>query len=153
MKAVIQRVSSAAVTVEGEVIGQIENGFTVLLGVYENDTVEKAELLAKKTAALRIFCDSDDKMNLSLLDVGGEALVVSNFTLCANTKKGNRPSFIEAMEPIKANELYEHYCKTLKNEGVKKVATGRFRADMQVSLTNDGPITIVLDTDIWGKKE
>ncbi len=152
MKAVIQRVKNAQVTVENETVGKIGEGFLVLLGVFEDDTKAEAELLAKKTAMLRIFCDDEDKMNLSLLDVGGEALVVSNFTLCADTKKGNRPSFINAMEPNSADELYRYYCEQLKANGVKKVETGRFRAEMKVSLVNDGPITLVLDTDTWCKK-
>lgn len=153
MKAVIQRVKNASVKSENELVGQIEEGFVILLGVYETDTKEQAELLAKKTAMLRIFCDSDDKMNLSLLDVGGQALVVSNFTLCADTKKGNRPSFINAMEPVEADELYRYYCEQLKANGVCKVETGRFRTEMEVSLVNDGPITIVLDTDTWCKNK
>ena len=152
MKAVIQRVKNAQVTVENETVGQIGEGFLILLGVFESDTKAEAELLAKKTAMLRIFCDDEDKMNLSLLDVGGEALVVSNFTLCADTKKGNRPSFINAMEPVGADELYRYYCEQLKENGVKRVETGRFRAEMEVSLINDGPITLVLDTDTWCKK-
>ena len=152
MKAVIQRVKNAQVTVEGEVVGKIDDGFLILLGVFETDTKAEAELLAKKTAMLRIFCDSDDKMNLSLLDIGGEALVVSNFTLCADTKKGNRPSFINAMEPVGADELYRYYCEQLRLNGVKRVETGRFKAEMEVSLVNDGPITLVLDTDTWCKK-
>lgn len=151
MKAVIQRVSSASVTVDGNTVGRIENGFLILLGVHQTDDYEKAELLAKKTANLRVFCDEQDKMNLSLLDIGGQALVVSNFTLCANTKKGNRPSFIEAMEPQKADELYLYYCEKLSENGVTKVETGQFRAHMQVTLANEGPITIVLDTDTWCK--
>ena len=152
MKAVIQRVKNAQVTVENETVGKIGEGFLILLGVFESDTKAEAELLAKKTAMLRIFCDDEDKMNLSLLDVGGEALVVSNFTLCADTKKGNRPSFINAMEPVGADELYRYYCEQLKENGVKRVETGRFRAEMEVSLINDGPISLVLDTDTWCKK-
>lgn len=151
MKAVIQRVKNAEVTVEKETVGKIGEGFLVLLGVFENDTKAEAELLAKKVAMLRIFCDSEDKMNLSLLDVGGQALVVSNFTLCADTKKGNRPSFINAMEPIGADELYNYFCEQLKENGVNTVEKGRFRAEMEVSLVNDGPITIVLDTETWNK--
>lgn len=153
MKAVIQRVKRAEVVVENETVGKIGEGFLVLLGVFETDTKAEAQLLAKKVAMLRIFCDSEDKMNLSLLDVGGEALVVSNFTLCADTKKGNRPSFINAMEPVGADELYRYFCQQLKENGVKRVETGRFRAEMEVSLTNDGPITIVLDTDTWCKSK
>lgn len=152
MKAVIQRVSSAKVTVDNKTVGEINNGFMVLLGVSDTDTEKEAELLAAKTAKLRIFCDSEDKMNLSLLDVCGEALVVSNFTLCADTKKGNRPSFINAKEPVEADRLYNYYCEQLRANGVKKVETGKFRSEMQVSIVNEGPITIVLDTDTWCKK-
>ena len=152
MKAVIQRVKKAEVTVEKKTVGKIEEGFLVLLGVFENDTNKEAELLAKKVAMLRIFCDSEDKMNLSLLDVKGQALVVSNFTLCADTKKGNRPSFINAMEPVGADKLYNCFCEQLKENGVTTVEKGRFRAEMEVSLVNDGPITIVLDTDTWSKQ-
>ncbi len=152
MKAVIQRVSSARVTVSGETVGEIQNGFMVLLGVFETDTKKEAEVLAAKTAKLRVFCDSEDKMNLSLLDVSGEALVVSNFTLCADTKKGNRPSFINAKEPVEADRLYNYFCEQLIANGVKKVETGKFKSDMQVSIVNEGPITVVLDTDTWCKK-
>ncbi|MBQ0083795.1 MAG: D-tyrosyl-tRNA(Tyr) deacylase [Clostridiales bacterium] len=152
MKAVIQRVTEACVTVDGNIKGQIEQGFLVLLGVSEGDTEEESRLLAKKVANLRIFCDSEDKMNLSLLDIGGQALVISNFTLCADTKKGNRPSFIQAAEPETANSLYELFCDELELNGVKTVEKGEFGADMKVSLLNDGPITVILDTDIWRKK-
>lgn len=152
MKAVIQRVTNANVKVDNKIIGEIENGFLILLGVYENDTAEQSKLLAQKVANLRIFSDENDKMNLSLLDISGEALVISNFTLCASTKKGNRPSFTHALEPIAANELYELFCSELKTNGVKNVEKGEFGADMKVSLVNDGPITMILDTDIWSKK-
>jgi D-tyrosyl-tRNA(Tyr) deacylase len=151
MKAIIQRVSSASVSVDGVVRGSAEQGFLVLLGVTEGDSEKEAELLARKTAALRIFCDSEDKMNLSLTDIGGDALVVSNFTLCADTKKGNRPSFINAMAPDRANELYEYYCEELKKNGVKRVEKGVFGADMKIAINADGPVTITLDTDIWSK--
>lgn len=152
MKAIIQRVSRASVTVDGDIKGKIGGGFLVLLGVEECDTYDDADILAKKTANLRIFCDDDDKMNLSLLDIGGQALVISNFTLCADTKKGNRPSFIKAMAPEKANEMYEYFCKKLAEEGVKKVQKGVFGGDMKVDLLNDGPVTIILDTAIWRKR-
>lgn len=151
MKAIIQRVSSASVSVDGVVRGSAEQGFLVLLGVTEGDSEKEAELLARKTAALRIFCDSEDKMNLSLTDIGGDALVVSNFTLCADTKKGNRPSFINAMAPDRANELYEYYCEALKKNGVNRVEKGVFGADMKIAINADGPVTITLDTDIWSK--
>lgn len=151
MKAVIQRVKNASVSVEGKVIGSINVGFLVLLGVYEDDTSYDTEILSKKVSALRIFCDEDDKMNLSLNDVGGGVLVISNFTLCADTKKGNRPSFILAKEPIAANAEYERFCDLLKENGVANVQRGEFGADMKVELLNDGPVTIILDTEIWRK--
>ncbi len=151
MKAVIQRVSKAGVTVDGDIKGQISEGFLVLLGVEDTDTKEDADILAAKTAKLRVFCDGEDKMNLSLLDIGGEALVISNFTLCADTKKGNRPSFIKAMAPDEANRMYEYFCNKLAEEGVKKVDKGVFGGDMKVELLNDGPVTIILDTAIWRK--
>ena len=151
MKAVIQRVSNSKVEIENEIKGLIGEGFLVLLGVEETDTDADAELLAKKVANLRIFCDSEDKMNLSLLDIKGEALVISNFTLCADTKKGNRPSFVHAMAPDEANRMYEYFCERLKLEGVSKVEKGVFGGDMKVSLLNDGPVTIILDTAIWRK--
>jgi D-tyrosyl-tRNA(Tyr) deacylase len=153
MKAVIQRVKNASVSVDGKLIGQIDKGFLILLGVYEDDTREDTEILAKKVSALRIFCDEDDKMNLSLLDIGGSALVISNFTLCADTKKGNRPSFILAKEPDSANVEYETFCELLKENGVTNVQKGEFGADMKVELLNDGPVTIILDTEIWRKNK
>ena len=151
MKAVIQRVSYANVEVDGKIVGSCNEGFLVLFGAAEGDTVEDAELLARKTANLRIFCDENDKMNLSILDIGGEILAISQFTLLADVKKGNRPSFINAMEPQKANELYKIYCEKLREAGVKKVDEGVFGADMKVSLLNNGPVTILYDTDIWKK--
>lgn len=152
MKAVIQRVSSASVSVDGEVVGRCQKGYMILFGAEKGDGEKEAELLARKVSALRIFNDADDKMNLSILDVDGEILAISQFTLLADVKKGNRPSFINALEPDKANELYEHFCECLKNLGIKNVAQGIFGADMQVSLINDGPVTILYDTDIWSKK-
>ena len=152
MKAVIQRVTHASVTVDGDIKGKINEGFLVLLGVGEDDTVEDADILARKVANLRIFCDNEDKMNLSLLDINGEALVISNFTLLADTKKGNRPSFINAMAPDVANTLYEYFCERLFCEGVKKVDKGVFGGDMKVELLNNGPVTLILDTVIWRKK-
>lgn len=153
MKAVIQRVTNAEVRVDGEVVGSCGRGYMILLGVTEDDVITDAELLASKTANLRVFCDENDKMNLSLLDIGGEALVISQFTLCADTKKGNRPSFIHAMEPDTAKKFYEYYCEQLEKAGIKHIGRGIFGADMKVSLTNDGPVTIMLDTDIWKKGE
>ena len=151
MKAVIQRVENASVTVDGIGTGSCKNGFLVLVGAAQGDTADDALILAKKTASLRVFSDSDGKMNRSIADVGGEILAVSQFTLCADVKKGNRPSFTGALEPEKAKELYEIYCKELEKLGVRKVATGIFGADMKVSLVNDGPVTILFDTVIWRK--
>ncbi len=148
MKAVIQRCKNASVIVEGNIVGKIANGLLVLLGVYEADTKDMAELLSKKVAALRIFSDSENKMNLSVGDIGGSILVVSNFTLCADTKKGNRPSFTLAMEPNGANNMYEYFCDCLNGYGIP-VEKGQFGADMEVNMCGDGPITIVLDTDTW----
>lgn len=151
MKAVIQRVTSASVVVEGKTLGAIDRGFLILLGVHENDTEAEADLLAKKVANLRVFEDDEEKMNLSMLDCGYSALVISQFTLLANTKKGNRPSFIAAARPEVAIPLYERFMEQLKANGVGDVQHGEFGADMAVSLVNDGPVTIVLDTDTWKK--
>ena len=151
MKAVIQRVTSASVVVEGETLGAIDRGFLILLGVHEDDTEKEADLLAKKVANLRVFEDDEEKMNLSMLDCGCSALVISQFTLLANTKKGNRPSFIAAARPEVAIPLYERFMEQLKVNGVGTVEHGEFGADMAVSLVNDGPVTIVLDTDTWRK--
>ncbi len=148
MKAVIQRVTFANVRVDGEIVGEIGKGFMILCGVAEGDTKNEADWLAKKTANMRIFEDENEKMNLSLLDTEGECLVISQFTLCADCKKGNRPSFINSAKPDEANELYEYYTEKLKEHGVKKVEKGIFGADMKVSLLNDGPVTIILDSDI-----
>ena len=153
MKAVIQRVKSSSVKVDGEIVGQVGHGYLVLLGVMEGDTKAHAELMAKKTAALRIFCDENDKMNKSVLDIDGEILVVSQFTLCADVKKGNRPSFDNSAHPMVANELYEYYMQCLKDNGVRKVEHGIFAAEMEVSIVNDGPVTILYDTDIWNVKQ
>ena len=146
MKAVIQRVSRAGVTVEGELVSSIGNGLLILLGVADGDTTRDAEVLAEKIANLRIFSDSDDKMNLSLLTVNGEALVVSQFTLCGNCVKGRRPDFFAAAKPDTANELYEYFCERIKKAGVEKVGKGIFGADMKVELLNDGPVTIIIDS-------
>lgn len=149
MRAVIQRVSSASVKVDGELISSAGKGFLVLLGVMDGDTAKEAELLAAKTAKLRVFTDEEDKMNLSVLDIGGDILCVSQFTLCADVKKGNRPSFTPSAAPEEADKLYEYYMECLKKEGVKNVSHGKFGADMKVELLNDGPVTILLDTDVW----
>ncbi|MBR4868115.1 MAG: D-tyrosyl-tRNA(Tyr) deacylase [Clostridia bacterium] len=149
MKAVIQRVSSASVIADGIPTGDIAQGYMILLGVVEEDTEAHARVMAEKVANLRIFTDENDKMNLSLLDIKGEALVVSNFTLCADTSHGRRPSFIGAKKPVEANTLYELFMAELKKQGVTKVASGVFGADMKVTIENDGPVTILLNTDDW----
>ena len=146
MRAVLQRVSSAAVDVDGQTIGRIESGLLILLGVERGDNEADAKYLADKTIGLRIFQDADNKMNLSLLDAGGQALVVSQFTLCGDVRKGRRPSFIKAADPETGKLLYERYVDLVAGHGVK-VATGQFQADMQVSLVNDGPVTILLDSN------
>ena len=146
MKAVIQRVSEASVTVDGAVVGAIEKGCLVLLGVMEGDTEADADIMAAKVAKLRVFTDEQDKMNLSVTDVDGEVLCVSQFTLCADVKKGNRPSFTPSAAPAEADRLYEYFMRRLQAEGVKRVAHGIFGADMKVRLLNDGPVTILLDS-------
>ena len=151
MKAVIQRVTRASVAVDNTVTGSIEGGFLVLLGVANGDTQAEAALLAAKIARLRVFRDEQGKMNLSLLDTGGSALVISQFTLCADIKKGNRPAFTDAAPPGEAGRLYEYFCECLRAEGVENVQTGVFGAEMHVELLNHGPVTIVMDTDIWRK--
>lgn len=152
MKAVIQRVKSARVEVEGACVGEIGQGLLVLVGVENGDTKKEAQLLARKTAALRIFTDAQDKMNLSVTDIGGSVLSVSQFTLCADVKKGNRPSFIGAAAPDVADPLYETYCAALLENGVQRVEKGVFGAHMEVTLLNDGPVTILYDTAIWKGK-
>ena len=151
MKAVIQRVTKASVTVDGEIVGSIGKGFLVLLGVTQEDTEEEMRLLAKKVTEIRIFTDENDKMNLSLGQVDGEVLVVSQFTLCADLSHGRRPSFINSAKPDIANDLYEKFCQQLRDNGVRRVETGIFGADMAVELLNDGPVTIIMNTDEWKK--
>ena len=151
MKAVIQRVAGAKVEVDGRTVGSVNRGFLVLLGVMDGDTEKDAQILAAKTAKLRVFEDPDGKMNLALPDVHGGVLCVSQFTLCADVKKGNRPSFTPSAPPAEANRLYEYYMDCLKNEGISEVAHGEFGADMQVSLVNDGPVTILFDSTVWRK--
>ena len=146
MRFVIQRVTEAAVRVDGELLGQIEKGYLVLIGVAESDTEEIADKMVKKMTGLRIFEDEQGKTNLSLDSVGGELLLISQFTLYANCKKGNRPSFIEAGAPDMANDMYEYIIAKCK-EQVEVVERGQFGADMKVSLVNDGPFTIILDSD------
>lgn len=152
MRAVIQRVNKSSVSVDGEIKGSVGKGFNVLLGVMDGDTESQAELLAGKVARLRVFEDENEKMNLSVTDINGEILVISQFTLCADIKKGNRPSFTDSAPPAEANRLYEYFCEKLLENGVSKVATGVFAADMKVEIENDGPVTIVMDTDIWDKR-
>ena len=147
MKFVIQRVKQASVKVEGSVIGEIEKGYLVLIGVSDKDTEAVADKMIKKMIGLRIFEDAEGKTNLSLADVGGSLLLVSQFTLYANCKKGSRPSFIEAGAPDKANQLYEYIIEESK-KSVSVVQTGRFGAEMEVSLINDGPFTILLDSEM-----
>lgn len=148
MRALIQRVRRASVTVDGQVVGSCGHGLLVLLGVGQHDDEAVADKLWRKMRDLRIFDDEAGKTNLSLLDVGGEALVVSQFTLYANCKRGRRPSFTEAGEPARANELYEHFCDLVENDmGEEHVGRGVFGAIMDVELVNDGPFTIWLDTD------
>ncbi len=146
MKAILQRVKFAKVEVDGEVVGEIGNGFLVLLGVAREDDQREAEVLADKIAGLRVFTDENDKMNLSLAEIGGEVLVISNFTLCADCSHGRRPSFIAAARPEQAEPLYEYFSQRLRDAGVKKVAQGIFGADMAVSLLNDGPVTIDINS-------
>lgn len=146
MRFVIQRVSNAKVTVDNKVVGKINKGFLVLIGVTHEDTKETADLMVKKLLNLRVFQDENDKMNLALKDVNGELLLVSQFTLYADCKKGNRPSFVDAAKPDMANELYQYIIEKCKNEEYN-VQTGIFGADMKVELVNDGPVTIILDSE------
>ncbi|NTV15637.1 MAG: D-tyrosyl-tRNA(Tyr) deacylase [Desulfobulbaceae bacterium] len=146
MRAVVQRVSRASVSVTGEVTGEIGSGLLVLVGIGAGDSEKDAVYLADKVFNLRIFADSSDKMNLSVQDIGGAILVVSQFTLHGDCRKGRRPSYNEAAPPSMAESLYEHFVKALRNLGAP-VATGRFQAMMEVSLTNDGPVTILLDSE------
>lgn len=146
MRFVIQRVTEASVTIHGEISGKIGKGYLVLIGVADTDTKEIADKMIRKMIGLRIFEDEQGKTNLSLADVGGGLLLVSQFTLYANCKRGNRPSFIEAGKPDMANEMYEYIIEKCR-ESVEEVQTGEFGADMKVQLLNDGPFTILLDSD------
>jgi len=148
MKAVVQRVTHGLVTVDQEQVGQIGPGLVVLLGIKKGDTESEARWLAGKVANLRIFEDDSGKFNRSLLDVAGSALVVSQFTLYGDARRGRRPSFSDAAPPDLAAPLVERFCALLREEGVSQVATGRFQARMLVEIHNDGPVTIILDTDI-----
>ena len=151
MKAVIQRVNYASVEIDGDIKSFINRGYLILLGVGNEDTESDAEILSAKISKLRIFCDENDKMNLSLMDVGGKALVVSNFTLYANCSHGNRPDFFDSAKPDIANRLYEYFVSRLSYCGIETF-TGEFGADMKVSLQNDGPVTIILDSKQLSKK-
>lgn len=153
MRAVIQRVSSATVAVEGKTAGKIDNGLFLLLSIADGDTAAEAEMLASKIAHLRIFSDEEGKMNRSLLDISGEALVVSNFTLYGDCRKGRRPYFVRAARPETAEPLYKLFCSLLQSQGVVKVEQGIFGAHMVITQTNDGPVTILLDTDAFRQKE
>lgn len=144
MRLVVQRVKNAKVDVDNKTVGSIDKGFLVLLGVTHSDTKETADYLVKKLCNLRVFEDENGKMNLSLKDVEGKLLIVSQFTLYADCTGGNRPSFINAAKPDMANELYEYFCNECKNKGIE-VQKGIFGADMKVSLLNDGPVTIILE--------
>ena len=146
MKAVIQRVSQSSVTINNEIVAQIQQGLLVLVGIEDADNQEDINWLTSKIANLRIFADENEVMNLSLKDIDGEMIVVSQFTLHALTKKGNRPSYIKASKPEIAIPLYESFVKQMEIELGKKVQTGQFGADMKVGLVNDGPVTIIIDT-------
>ena len=152
MKAVLQRVKKASVVVNGETVGSCGEGLMILLGVAQGDTEEDARLLAAKICNLRIFTDENDKMNLSVKDIDGEALVISQFTLMANYKKGNRPDYLESAPPAEANRLYEFF-KSLMAAELRHVGCGVFGAHMEVSLINNGPVTIVMDSEVLKKKK
>lgn len=146
MKAAIQRVVNSSVAIDRKTVGAVERGYMILLGVEQGDTKADADKLIKKIPVLRVFEDENGKMNLSCLDVNGEILVISQFTLCADCSHGRRPSFTNSAPPDIANSLYEYFVDELKKSGVSKVETGEFGADMKVSLINDGPVTIILDS-------
>lgn len=146
MRAVVQRSLAAQVTIEGQIVGAIDHGFVVLLGVGPNDTQADSDYLAEKISKLRVFSDDAGKMNLALADVGGQILSISQFTLYADTRSGNRPSFTNAADPALGEQLYQAFNAKLRQLGMT-VATGEFGGDMQVSLTNDGPVTILFDTE------
>ena len=145
MRAVVQRVSEASVTVDGETVGQIGHGLMVLVGVAASDAAADGDYVAGKLAGLRIFEDDEGKMNRSVVDVGGAVLLVSQFTLCGDARKGRRPSFVDAARPEQAEAMYERLAEDLRGQGIE-VATGRFQTQMQVALVNDGPVTILLDS-------
>lgn len=145
MRAVIQRVSQSSVSIENEVVGKIGYGMTILLGVSQTDTSKDIQWLADKIASLRIFEDANGKMNLSLKEIGGDALIISQFTLLADCRKGRRPSFIQAARPEKANQFYSQFITCIKSHGIN-VQTGRFGAMMKVEITNEGPVTLIMDS-------
>ncbi len=148
MRIVLQRVSKGSVTVDGQIVGAVDAGFVALVGVTHGDSEAEADLMAKKTANLRVFEDGEGKMNLSALDVGAGVLVVSQFTLYADARKGRRPSFIDAARPEVAAPLVDYFAERLRAEGITRVERGVFGAMMQVEIHNDGPVTIILDTDV-----
>jgi D-tyrosyl-tRNA(Tyr) deacylase len=145
MKAIVQRVARSNVRVEGDIVGQIGHGLLILLGVTDTDGEKEARWLANKIAGLRIFADDEDKMNLSLLDIGGSALVISQFTLYGDCRKGRRPSFTDAARPELAEPLYERFVELLRKAGVERVESGVFGAEMMVEIHNDGPVTLILE--------
>ena len=147
MIAVLQRVNNATIYADGDLSGEIDKGLYILLGVISGDEKKDAELLSEKIAKCRIFCDENDKMNLSCQDIGGAVMVVSNFTLGANYKHGNRPDYLRSAPPKEANELYEYFIELMKSK-VTKVATGKFGADMRTEMSTDGPVTIVMDSEV-----
>ena len=151
MKALIQRVKSASVSIDGEIVSSIGQGYLILLGVKKGDDAEDARLLAEKISKLRVFSDENGKMNRSVTDIGGSILVVSQFTLCANYAHGNRPDFLNAEAPDAANALYLHFVSLLRDMGIP-TETGRFGADMQVALVNDGPVTIDMESEVLRKR-
>lgn len=146
MRAIIQRVTQAKVTINHEVFSEIGRGFLVLLGIEENDLVEDVQWLSQKIVNMRIMADAEEKMNLSLMDANGEIMIISQFTLFASTKKGNRPSFLQSAKPDKAIPLYELFIKETQKIFTNKIATGIFGADMKIELLNDGPVTIFIDS-------
>ncbi len=152
MRVILQRVTYGSVTVEGQIVGQIDSGFVALVGVTHKDTPIEAKLLAKKTAHLRVFEDADGKMNVSPLDAGAGILVISQFTLYADARRGRRPDFIDAAKPDIAAPLVDYYAACLQKEGIQKIAKGVFGAMMRVEIHNDGPVTIILDSDELGRK-
>lgn len=153
MRAVVQRVSGASVAVSGETVGKCGRGFLILLGVAKGDTEADADVLAAKLSKLRVFEDGNGKMNLSLSDIGGELLIISNFTLYADCRHGNRPDFLMAEAPVEANRLYEYFTDRMKTLSGCPTETGAFGADMKVSIENDGPVTLVIDSPELMKKK